>query len=330
LNGLAELFSTLRDRLAELRAVLLCRRLRRSAAQAGVALVYHRVDGDRSGDASREILPALSGPAFARHVRHLKRNYRLVPASGLVDAVRNRRRGEPFPACITFDDDLAGHVRETLPILRREGVSATFFVGGVSLDGPRAFWWQDLQIVVDDRLLDALPHVADDDLLRALEREPKAIFRVAAAIEGLEPPQRTETAAVLRAAAGATADEGLRSNDIGRLLAAGCDIGFHTLRHEALPQLDDDALEAALREGRDRLETVTGRRLALVSYPHGKADERVAGAARTAGYDAGFTTGRSAVTASTDPLLVPRIPPALAPGKTALRIARAVASCTSQ
>jgi peptidoglycan/xylan/chitin deacetylase (PgdA/CDA1 family) len=330
LNGLSELFSTLRDRFAELRAALLCRRLRRSAAQAGVALVYHRVGGDHSGDASREILPALSGPAFAKHVRHLKHHYRLVPASGLVDAVRNRRRGERFPACVTFDDDLAGHVRETLPILRQEGVTATFFVGGVSLDGPHAFWWQDLQTVIDNRLLDALPHIADADLRPALEREPKAIFRVAAAIESLEPQERAETAAALRAAAGGTVDEGLEGDDMARLLAAGCDIGFHTLRHEALPQLDDDALEAALRDGRDRLETVTGRRLALVSYPHGKADERVAGAARTAGYDAGFTTGRSAVNAETDPLLVPRIPPALAPGKTALRIARAVASCTSR
>jgi len=56
----------------------------------------------------------------------------------------------------------------------------------------------------------------------------------------------------------------------------------------------------------------------------------VARAARAAGYDTGFATGRAAVGAETDPLLVPRIPPALAPGKTALRIARAVASCTSR
>ena len=37
-----------------------------------------------------------------------------------------------------------------------------------------------------------------------------------------------------------------------------------------MPELDDDALEAAIRQGRDRLQNVTGRRLALVSYPHGK------------------------------------------------------------
>ena len=34
---------------------------------------------------------------------------------------------------------------------------------------------------------------------------------------------------------------------------------------------------------------------------------------------------RRVVTPETDPLLVPRMPPAMAPGKTALRLARAVA-----
>jgi peptidoglycan/xylan/chitin deacetylase (PgdA/CDA1 family) len=329
LSGLSGPLTTARDTLAGLRAALLCRRLRRTTTRAGVALVYHRV-GAESGDASREILPALSSRSFARQLRHLRRHYRLVPASELVSAVRSRRRGEPFPACVTFDDDLAGHVREALPVLEREGVTATFFLGGASLEGPHAFWWQDLQRVVDDRLAEAVPNVSASDLRPALEREPKAIFRVAATIEDLPPAQRAETAHVLRAAAGPPIDDGLRADDIHRLLAAGCDVGFHTLAHDALPQLDDAALETALRGGRERLEEVSGRRLLLISYPHGKADERVARAARAAGYETGFATGRTAVGAETDPLLVPRIPPALAPGKTALRIARAVASCTSR
>lgn len=316
--------------LAELRAALLCRRTRRSEAQAGVALVYHRVGGDRSGDASREILPALSARAFERQLRHLRRHYRLVPAAELVAAVRRRRRGERFPVCITFDDDLAGHLRDALPVLQRAGVTATFFLGGVSLDGPHAFWWQDLQRVVDNQLVDAVPHLEGSELRPALAREPKAIFRVAAAMEALAGPQRAETAAALRVAAGPPLDDGLRAGDIRRLVEAGCDVGFHTLRHEPLPQLDDGALEGALEEGRADLEAVVGRRLALISYPHGKADERVARAARAAGYEVGFTTGRNAVTAETDPLLVPRIPPALASGKTALRVARVVASSISR
>jgi peptidoglycan/xylan/chitin deacetylase (PgdA/CDA1 family) len=324
---------TVRETLAGLRAVGLSWRTRLSASQAGVALVYHRVGGDAGGDPSREILPVLPAKAFARQLRHIRRHYRVVRASELVEAVRRRRRGERFPACITFDDDLAGHLREALPVLQRERVSATFFLGGASLAGPHSFWWQDLQLAVDSRTIapDAVPHVAAAELRPALERRPKAIFRVAATIQRLAPTERDEVASALRTAAGSAApDDGLRAADVRALIAAGCDVGFHTLRHEALPRLDDGQLERALRDGREGLEAVAARRLDAISYPHGKADERVAEAARAAGFTLGFTTGRGAVTADTDPLLVPRIPPALSTGKTALRLARAVASSASR
>jgi len=84
-----------------------------------------------------------------------------------------------------------------------------------------------------------------------------------------------------------------------------------------------------LREGSDELAAVTGTRLEVISYPHGRADQRVADAARAAGFTYGFVTGRETVTADTNPLLIPRIPPALSPGRTALRLARAVASSGS-
>ena len=294
--------------------------------------MYHRVGGETGGDAAREILPAVSRGAFATQLRHFRRHYRIVRARELLQAVQGRRRGERFPVCVTFDDDLASHVRDALPALRKAGVTATFFLGGVSLEGLQSFWWQDLQRAVDERLVtaDAIPHVAEDDVRAALAREPKAIFRVAATIEGLEPSQREEATSALRAAAGnGVAEEHLNDAGIQALVAAGCDVGFHTLRHETLPLLDDEALDHALRAGRDRLEAVASRRLDTISYPHGKADDRVAGAARAAGFILGFVTGRRAVTPTADALLLARIPPALAPGKTALRVARAVASSTS-
>jgi peptidoglycan/xylan/chitin deacetylase (PgdA/CDA1 family) len=296
-------------------------------------LVYHRVGGKTSGDPSREILPAVSTAAFARQLRHFRRHYRVVHAGDLLDAVRARRRGERFPASITFDDDLATHVREALPALRQAGVTATFFLGGVSFEGTQTFWWQDLQRAVDERLVtgDGVPRVSEADLDAALAREPKAIFRVAATIERLAPPERMEVEAALRAAVGErAAEDPLTADDVLTLVQGGCDVGFHTLRHEALPLLDNDALEQALQDGRDLLEELAGGPVEALSYPYGKADDRVAAAARAAGFTLGFVTGARPVTADSDPLLVPRLPPAPSPGKTALRVARAVASSTSR
>jgi peptidoglycan/xylan/chitin deacetylase (PgdA/CDA1 family) len=320
------------DAARTLLALLLCWLARLSPSRAGLALVYHRVGGAGPGDPAREILAAVSGSVFEHQLRHLRHHYRVVPAGELLDAVRGRRRGQRFPLSITFDDDLASHAREALPALHRAGVTATFFLGGASLREPRPFWWEDLQRAVDDRLVapDALPHVAATDLRAALERSPKAIFRVAATIERLEPAERDEVAAALRTTVGADgADEGLRAADVQALVAGGCDIGFHTLRHDKLPALTDAALADALRQGREELAAVLGRELDLISYPYGKANERVADAARAADYRLGFTTARRPVTADADPLLLPRIAPAMSVGKTALRLARAVASSAS-
>jgi len=305
-------------------ASLASRRARRSRARVGVAVVYHRIGVD-GGDAKREILAAVAARSFARLLHYFRRHYRVVSAGDLLDAVRRRERGEPFPLAITFDDDLASHVTEALPALREAGVTATFFVSGT----PRRFWWQDLQEAVDGQLVDSLPHVADADLRAAVAREEKAIFRVAAAIEALPREQRDETAAALRAATVTPPDDGLDADGIRTLVDAGFEVGFHTLRHEALPALEDGDLTAALRDGRDELADLTGMRVDAISYPHGKGDERVADAARAAGYAFGFTTSRTTVTADTDPLLLPRIPPALSAGKTALRVAQAVATSVS-
>jgi peptidoglycan/xylan/chitin deacetylase (PgdA/CDA1 family) len=325
--------TNLRDALQMAQAVALCLLARLSASRAGAALVYHRVGGRDRGDPSLEILAAVSSRDFERQLRHFRRHYRVVAATELLQAVRTRRRGDRFPVAITFDDDLASHLRDALPALGRAGLPATFFLGGSSLRKPQPFWWQDLQRAVDEGLVQAgsLPQVAQEDLRAALERSPKAIFRVAAAIEELEPAERNVVAATLRRATGSRTDEeGLRTSDVESLVTGGFTVGFHTLRHDALPALSETALEQALQDGREELADAVGVQLDVISYPHGKADERVGEAARRAGFTYGFTTARRRVTPETDPLLIPRIPPAMSAGKTALRLARAIAPRSSE
>src|SRR5438128_2091558 len=105
---------SIRDAAQTMQAVAVCWLARMSSARAGVALVYHRV-GDDGGNPHLEILPAVSSAVFARQLGHLRRHYRVVPAAQLLEAARGRRRGERFPLAITFDDDLASHVRQALP-----------------------------------------------------------------------------------------------------------------------------------------------------------------------------------------------------------------------
>jgi peptidoglycan/xylan/chitin deacetylase (PgdA/CDA1 family) len=282
-------------------AAALERSARLSSRQAGIALVYHRV-GSPPGDSERELLPALGASLFSAQLRHVTSRYRIVAASELMRAARERRRGERFPLAITFDDDLGSHVDVAAPLLRSAGATATFFLTGASLSGPQAFWWERLQAAVDRGL--------DLSSLGLRTNASASIHEVGRAIESLPPGDRDRVDAELTALVGRQAfDRGLQVHDIERLAASGFEIGFHTRRHDRLPPLEPQELERAMREGRDERERPLARRLSSISYPHGRADTNVARAARSAGFEVGFTGRPEPVTPPANSLLLGRLSP---------------------
>jgi len=283
--------------------------LRASRRPVGLALVYHKL-GDRQEDREGHLVAALGAGLFERQMRHLKAHYRLVPASRLLGAVRERARGERIPIAVTFDDDLPSHVRIAMPILRRLGIPATFFVCGASLDRPHGFWWERLQLAYDR----AGPESVGRLLHSSIQGGGAPTIREAArAIEALPMAEKERISERLLGQIGADPpDTGLRAADLRALAEGGFEIGFHTRGHPVLPSLTDGELHAALTDGRERIVSVVGDAVRIISYPHGKADRRVADAARSIGYVLGFTTEARAFHEGDDPLLVGRPYPSYA------------------
>ena len=190
-----------------------------------------------------------------------------------------------------------------LPLLSAAGKPpATFSFTGASLEGSRRFWFKRLGPALAER----------PDAVRALLSEPLAgeasIHELSEGVQRLPEAERDAFSAGLEALAGPDpSDHGLRAEHVRALSEAGCEIGFHTLRHHGLPSLGDGSLERELREGRDRLAEAAGHDAAVVAYPHGLVDDRVAAAARVAGFAGGFTTVPEAVRPDSDPLLLLRL-----------------------
>lgn len=273
--------------------------LRLSARRAGIVLVYHGL-AQRAPDLDRDVVPAHEVSLFEAQLRYALRRYRIVPARTILEAARSRRRGERFPLALTFDDDLASHVTTAMPVLERLGLPATFFLCGASLERPYAFWWERLQRAVE---------LGVD--LAPMSGMPTSARSLALRIEEADPRERAEAANELQRLVGDDpSDSGLRADGVRALAGAGFEIGFHTLRHDRLLPLGGDGLAAALTDGRSALEEACGSRLTSIAYPHGRGDERVAQAARAAGFELGFTGAGEPVRAGSDPMLLPRIEPA--------------------
>jgi len=279
--------------------------LRLSARRVGVALIYHGVSS-QGGNPSKELVPAHAAKLFEEQMLHVALHYQIVSATEILEAVKRRKRGQRFPVAVTFDDDLDCHTSVTLPILRRVGVRGTFFLSGASLRAPSLFWWERLQRAFDARLPELPEIVGSSHSLDTSE----AIHNFASDVEAMEAHQRDLIAQRLENALGPDpGDSGLRTEEVRELVSAGMEVGFHTLRHDPLLAVADESLARAMSEGREILEGIAGTQLITIAYPHGVADERVAEAARAAGFEVGFTGDRSTVAPDSDVMLLGRLGP---------------------
>lgn len=303
--------------------------LQQSNRKVGLALAYHGVS-DRRPQGGTVLLPDHDTDVFAGQARYLGRHYRVVPASQLREAIRCRKRGDRFPLAITFDDDLPSHRLTSLPILNELGLTATFFVCGASLSEPFSFWWErvDRAAAQGIDVATEIPLLRDKLARSSPQGSRPSIEQIGAVMQVLPLSERDEIADQLKSRVGPDpAGAGMRAGDVRVLRDAGFEIGFHTLRHPFLPGLDDESLKAAMTEGREQLAAVVGEPLSTISYPHGCVDDRVAAAARDAGFRYGFTMQADAITMADDALRIGRIVPSFdSTGHLAARLVHAIAT----
>jgi peptidoglycan/xylan/chitin deacetylase (PgdA/CDA1 family) len=320
---ISRLKAPLRSPLAWARNLL----LRCSRRRTGLVLVYHAVGDPNETFSDGKLVPSIGTRLFEAQMRHLSRHYRPVAASEIRAAAAARRRWQRFPVAVTFDDDAPSHTRAAMPILRRHGMPATFFLSGASLREPFAFWYERLQLAVDRGVLD------QEELLTEAPpserpRIPADIHQLGEAVKSMPPRQRDRAADLLRERLGGDPpDSGMRAADVHALVNEGFEIGFHTRRHYVLPTLDDYELKRALEDGRDELAAEAGTKLSMIAYPNGDADARVAAATRAGGYRLGFTDEPAPARPEDDPMLIGRVaPPHTTVGSFALLVARVIGS----
>jgi peptidoglycan/xylan/chitin deacetylase (PgdA/CDA1 family) len=94
-------------------------------------------------------------------------------------------------------------------------------------------------------------------------------------------------------------------DELRALAAAGWEVGAHGHTHAALPPLDDEGLQAELRQPRELLGRELKAPCRSLAYPFGRVDGRVAAAAAAAGYAAAATV--AGTFAGATPLTWPRV-----------------------
>lgn len=243
----------------------------------------------------------LEADALERQLAWFARSFRVVALDDLIARIAN---GVP-PAgevVLTFDDGLRCHAEIAVPILRRLGLPATFFVCPGLIDAQRWLWSHEAR----ERLLSMSAQerlgVATELPAPTAEIEPFILW-----MKGLPMVQRRQVGdAIVSASPRFVPSDSQRAlfdpltwEQFAAFDSKLFTIGSHSSTHPMLPTLDATELEAELTESRAVLEQRLGRVVDLFCYPSGRLDERVrAAVART--YRAAVSTRKGQVAPGDD------------------------------
>ncbi len=253
---------------------------------------------------------------FDRIISFIARYFQVLP---LVDAALRLAAGRlpAAAACITFDDGYADNLTVAAPILRRHGVTGTFFIASGFTDGGRM--WNDTVIEtvrlmatgeIDARDLGLDVYAISDNASRI-----RAYNDMLSKLKYLNFPIRAERVDELARRAGLPryCDLMMTRRQVVELQHLGMDIGAHTVQHPILRVVDAATAASEIGDGRDELASWLGRPPEVFAYPNGRpgADytERDVALVRRAGFRCAVSTARGAAVRTTDPYQLPRFTP---------------------
>lgn len=274
-------------------------------------LIYHRVLAEPD-----PLTGEIDAATFEMQIRTLREYFAVL---SLAEAAARLRNGT-LPAravAITFDDGYADNFEVALPILRRHGLRATFFIATGFLDGGRMF--NDTIIETVRRATGPTIDVPAVGLrgvrVASLDEKKDAITRLLTAVKYLDPGQRALATEQIAAAANGKlpTDLMMRSEQVLALARAGMDIGGHTVTHPILTRVSLREAQREIEENRRHLLELVGCEPEVFAYPNGAPDkdygpEHVA-LVRQAGYRAAVSTVWGVAKRDTDVYQLPRFTP---------------------
>jgi peptidoglycan/xylan/chitin deacetylase (PgdA/CDA1 family) len=253
---------------------------------------------------------------FEAQMQWVRRWFNVLPLGRAVDMLYEGT----IPAralSITFDDGYADNEALAAPILKRLGLSATFFISTGFLDG--GCMWNDRVIEAirgcQADAIDLRPIGFDHHPLHSDAARRDAIATLLKAVKHLESEPRARAVDDIVAAAGVQGTPLLmmRPAQVRRLRTLGMEIGAHTITHPILTRLAPEAAMRELADSKGYLQDLLGEPVKLFAYPNGVPGQDYAAEhvemARDCGFKAAVSTAWGAASVRSHRFQLPRFTP---------------------
>jgi peptidoglycan/xylan/chitin deacetylase (PgdA/CDA1 family) len=267
-------------------------------------LTYHRFATPQTAGAYDDAVADASPASFDRQMSLLARWFHVVSLEDVL-AFRAGKRLPPNPVMVTFDDGYKDGLEVAVPILRKHGVPATFFVATDYIDQRKLFWWDRVHWVVKSSKKESIelsypsPHRymlgSDVERFAAAER----LVRLIKDEGGMDLERFLDHVSAACDVSLGTLEERRMADDLlmtwddlRALRDAGMSVQSHSRSHRTLQTVPLERLGEELGGSRETLEHELGDPVLAISYPVGKRLGRapaIRAAIRAAGYELGFS-----------------------------------------
>lgn len=275
-------------------------------------LIFHRVLAE--ADSLMADIPDQRG--FETQMRWMRDWFNVLPLKQAVDMLASGTL-PARAACISFDDGYADNEAVAAPVLRRLGMTATFFVSTGYMDGS-CMW--------NDRVVEAVRQCRTDSLdlrslglglypLATLEDRRRSVVSLILGVKHFEAPLRAELVDSIVRVTGAKPLSALMMSpkQVRNLRSLGMDVGAHTITHPILTRVGADLARAEIFGSKRALEEVLQQPVPLFAYPNGHPGHDYGAEhvrmVRECGFGAAVTTAPGVASSRSDLFQLPRFAP---------------------
>jgi peptidoglycan/xylan/chitin deacetylase (PgdA/CDA1 family) len=250
---------------------------------------YHSIiSEDDRGVATCYFDIAISASDFTQHLDYLQsQGHTFIHFSEIKGAIENKAYK---PTIIYFDDGFSDNLTVALPILESRNIKATVFVTTGFIDGTEIPQTSYLRWLL---IRQAKESKEIEQCVQSFKTKSYDERRILTdKYDQLDPTAKSdwENLSIY-----------LTKDQLKLLVSHDIEIGSHTASHTKLTELTDSELDIELRQSREVLRVLTAQSIEVLSFPHGRSDERVVNTLKNNGYtyavgtDIGINTARSIV-----------------------------------
>lgn len=272
-------------------------------------LRYHSVSGPKDQN-FRYLTPsiAVSPEVFESHIAFLSSRYAIISLDDVTAWIKGGITLQRPSVVITFDDGYRDNYLCAYPILKKYGVSATFYVVTDAIGNAQPLWTSELRdLVYRTRQTNlVLSSIGWERIDLSDERARKESIQAIGRLMRRAPKhKREEIVREMREKLSAKSDGFLDQvmmtwDELRAMKRSGMCIGSHTVSHPLLTEIPEEEAMKEIGASKAKIEEELGSPVVHFSYPNPGESAHVNEVVKTLVCQAGYSTARTSLKGSVD------------------------------